>query len=68
MATVEDMVHVDLSASIGAIQIGTIFSIFLLGIVSTQCYYYVMGFWRTDGYVNKVLVSVLLQSGALKFE
>ncbi|KAF5327856.1 hypothetical protein D9619_004772 [Psilocybe cf. subviscida] len=34
MATVGDMVHVDLTTSIGAIQIGTIFSIFLLGIVS----------------------------------
>lgn len=59
MATSGELVHVDLTTSIGAIQIGTIFSIFLLGILTTQCYYYAMGFWKTDGYLNKTLVRSL---------
>jgi len=51
------LVHVDLHDTIGALQIGSLFAIFLFGIVTVQAYLYYNAF-REDRWMYKTLVSV----------
>ena len=51
------LVHVDLRDTIGALQIGSLFAIFLFGIVTVQAYLYYNAF-REDRWTYKTLVSV----------
>ncbi|KAF9483732.1 hypothetical protein BDN70DRAFT_873332 [Pholiota conissans] len=51
-------VHVDLNDSIGALQIGSLFAIFIFGIVTMQMYLYYSTFWG-DPWYYKVLVATV---------
>jgi hypothetical protein len=50
------LVHVDLRDTVGALQIGSLFAIFLFGIVTVQAYLYYNAF-REDRWTYKTLVS-----------
>ncbi|KAF8167295.1 hypothetical protein B0H34DRAFT_681285 [Crassisporium funariophilum] len=51
-------IHVDLSNTIGALQIGSLFAVFLFGIVTLQAHLYYNSF-REDRWTYKVLVAVV---------
>ncbi|KAF8956404.1 hypothetical protein BDZ97DRAFT_1671644 [Flammula alnicola] len=53
--------HVDLGDTLGALQIGSIFSVFLFGVVTLQAYVYYSTF-REDLWIYKALVSSTLTS------
>ena len=48
-------VEVDLNDTIGAMQIGSLFGVFLFGIVSLQTFNY-YSTYTDDGWANKVMV------------
>jgi len=50
-----DLVHVDLTDTIGALQIGSLFGVFLFGLVSLQCYNYYDNY-STDNWFTKAMV------------
>ena len=50
--------YVDISATIGALQIGCLFGIFLFGVVSLQTYNY-YDTYGDDPWTTKLLVSTL---------
>ncbi|KAF8960128.1 hypothetical protein BDZ97DRAFT_1922381 [Flammula alnicola] len=50
--------NIDLNNTIGALQIGSLFGVFLFGIVSLQTYNYYNAY-RDDGWVNKTLVATI---------
>ncbi|KAF8970088.1 hypothetical protein BDZ97DRAFT_1791886 [Flammula alnicola] len=50
--------NIDLNNTIGALQIGSLFGVFLFGIVSLQTYNYYNAY-RDDGWVNKPLVATI---------
>ncbi|KAF9043366.1 hypothetical protein BJ165DRAFT_1484517 [Panaeolus papilionaceus] len=52
------LVHVDLNDTIGLLEIGSLFSVFLFGIVTLQVHFYYTTF-RNDGWKEKALVGVL---------
>ncbi|KAF9554668.1 hypothetical protein CPC08DRAFT_821564 [Agrocybe pediades] len=52
------LVHVDLTDTIGALQIGSLFGIFLFGLVSLQCYNYYDNY-STDGWITKTMVATV---------
>lgn len=47
----------ELSTNLGAIEIGTLFSVLMLGILTAQVYHYVRRLWNSDSIVNRLLVS-----------
>ncbi|CAA7263554.1 unnamed protein product [Cyclocybe aegerita] len=53
-----DLVHVNLNDSIGALQIGLLFSIFVFGIVTLQAHIY-YGTFRDDRWTYKTLVGAI---------
>ncbi|CAA7263560.1 unnamed protein product [Cyclocybe aegerita] len=58
MSAATPLVHVDLTDSVGALQIGSLFSIFLFGIVTLQAYIYYTTF-RQDRWGYKTLVGAV---------
>ena len=58
MASTTLYIYIDLDETIGALEIGSLFSAFLFGIVTLQTYNYYYTF-RDDGWKNKALVSFL---------
>ncbi|KAJ3507834.1 hypothetical protein NLJ89_g6083 [Agrocybe chaxingu] len=58
MSAATPLIHVDLSDSVGALQIGSLFSVFLFGIVTLQAYMYYTTF-REDRWGYKTLVGVV---------
>ncbi|KAF9043375.1 hypothetical protein BJ165DRAFT_239503 [Panaeolus papilionaceus] len=52
------LVHIDLSDTIGILEIGSLFSVFLFGIVTLQAHFYYTTY-RDDGWREKALVGAL---------
>jgi len=51
--------HISLDQTIGTLEIGSLFSVFLFGILTLQIYNYYHTFWD-DGWKVKALVSPML--------
>lgn len=57
MASTTLYIYISLDETIGALEIGSLFSSFLFGIITLQTYNYYYTF-RDDGWKNKALVSL----------